>query len=165
LKGKIQKYFSFRGYGFIETDESEDNVFFHRSNYPIHEIPSIGQDVEFSVAETPKGKEAKNIRLLGPGSDTLKEQEIKTPKTPSTEKQPEETPESVEDLDQIPGVGPKYRQLLRAAKVETLKDIAGYAPGILLTNLLAVNQEKKITKRPPTLANIEEWIEKAKNKV
>ena len=87
-----------------------------------------------------------------------------TPETPSTEKQPEETTTSVEDLDQMPGVGPKYRQLLRAARIKTIKDIAGYTPEILLANLLAVNQEENITKRPPTLANIEDWIEKAKNK-
>ncbi|MHA2061796.1 MAG: DUF4332 domain-containing protein [Candidatus Sifarchaeia archaeon] len=164
MKGKILKYFSFRGYGFIETDESEDNVFFHKSNYPIHEVPSIGQDVEFNVAETTKGKEAKDIRLIEPGSDTLEEQEIQTPETPSAEKQPEETPTSVEDLEQMPGVGPKYWQLLKAAQVKTIKDIAGYEPEILLANLLAVNQEENITKRPPTLANIEDWIEKAKNK-
>jgi cold shock CspA family protein len=164
LKGKIQKYFSFRGYGFIETDESEDNVFFHRSNYPRHEIPSVGQYVEFRIVETSKGKEANDIRLIEPGSDTLEEQEVRTPVTPSSEKKPEETPTSVEDLDQMPGVGPKYRQLLRAAQVKTIKDIAGYAPELLLANLLAVNQKENITKRPPTLANIEDWIEKAKNK-
>ncbi|MCW4049543.1 MAG: DUF4332 domain-containing protein [Candidatus Bathyarchaeota archaeon] len=164
LKGKIQKYFSFRGYGFIEIDESEDNIFFHKSNYPINEIPAIGQYVEFSVIETPKGKEAQEIRLIEPGSETPEEQEIETPETPSTEEQPEETPATEEDLDQMPGVGPKYRQLLKAAQVKTIKDIAGYEPDVLLEKLLAVNQEENITKRPPTLANIEDWITKAKNK-
>lgn len=75
MKGKIQKYFSFRGFGFIEISDSEDNIFFHKSNYPLNEIPSIGQDVEFSIAETPKGKEAQDIKLINSGSDTVEEQE------------------------------------------------------------------------------------------
>jgi cold shock CspA family protein len=163
LKGKIQKYFSFRGYGFIETDESEDNFFFHKSNYPPHEIPSIGQNVEFKIVETPKGNEAQDIRVIKPGSETIQEEEILAEETPSEEEQPEEIPVSIENLDQITGIGPKYRQLLRAAQVNTIKDVVGYEPETLLAKLLAVNQEENITKRPPTLANIEDWIEKAKN--
>jgi cold shock CspA family protein len=115
LKGTIQKYFSNRGFGFIEIDGKEDNVFFHRSNYPVNEIPAIGQDVEFTIVDTPKGNEA------------------------------------------------KYRELLKAAKVNTIKDIAGYEPDALLEKLLAVNQEENITKRPPTLAKVEDWVKKAKN--
>ena len=75
----------------------------------------------------------------------------------------DEVPESVDDLDQMQGVGPKYQELLRAAKVKSIKDIAGYAPEALLEKLLAVNQEENITKRPPTLAKVEDWVEKAKN--
>ena len=62
MKGTIQKYFSNRGFGFIEIEGEEDNIFFHRSNYPVNEIPTIGQAVEFTIADTPKGKEAKEIK-------------------------------------------------------------------------------------------------------
>jgi len=160
LKGTIQKYFSNRGFGFIEIDGSEDNIFFHRSNYPVNDIPSIGQDVEFIIVETPKGNEAKEIKLVAPVSDAP-EEEPEEAAAPADEA--EEVPESVDDLDQMQGVGPKYQELLRAAKVKSIKDIAGYAPEALLEKLLAVNQEENITKRPPTLAKVEDWVEKAKN--
>ena len=160
MKGTIQKYFSNRGFGFIEIDGSEDNIFFHRSNYPVNEIPSIGQDVEFIIVDTPKGNEAKEIKLVAPVSDAP-EEEPEEAAAPTDEA--EEVPESVDDLDQMQGVGPKYQELLRAAQVKSIKDIAGYAPEALLEKLLAVNQEENITKRPPTLAKVEDWVEKAKN--
>ena len=160
MKGTIQKYFSNRGFGFIEIDGSEDNIFFHRSNYPVNDIPSIGQDVEFILVETPKGNEAKEIKLVAHVSDAP-EEEPEEAAAPADEA--EEVPESVDDLDQMQGVGPKYQELLRAAKVKSIKDIAGYAPEALLEKLLAVNQEENITKRPPTLAKVEDWVEKAKN--
>ena len=160
MKGTIQKYFSNRGFGFIEIDGSEDNIFFHRSNYPVNDIPSIGQDVEFIIVDTPKGNEAKEIKLVAAVSDAP-EEEPEEAAAPADEA--EEVPESVDDLDQMQGVGPKYQELLRAAKVKSIKDIAGYAPEALLEKLLAVNQEENITKRPPTLAKVEDWVEKAKN--
>jgi len=160
LKGTIQKYFSNRGFGFIEIEGSEDNIFFHRSNYPVNDIPSIGQDVEFIIVDTPKGNEAKEIKLVAPVSDAP-EEEPEEAAAPAEEA--EEVSESVDDLDQMQGVGPKYQELLRAAKVKSIKDIAGYAPEALLEKLLAVNQEENITKRPPTLAKVEDWVEKAKN--
>ena len=160
MKGTIQKYFSNRGFGFIEIDGSEDNIFFHRSNYPVNDIPSIGQDVEFIIVDTPKGNEAKEIKLVAPVSDAPEEE---PEEAAALADEAEEVPESVDDLDQMQGVGPKYQELLRAAKVKSIKDIAGYAPEALLEKLLAVNQEENITKRPPTLAKVEEWVEKAKN--
>jgi len=165
LKGTIQKYFSNRGFGFIEIDGSEDNIFFHRSNYPVNEIPSIGQDVEFIIVDTPKGNEAKEIKLVAPVSDAP-EEEPEEPEEPkeaaATEDEAEEAPASIDDLDQMQGIGPKYQELLRAAQVKSIKDIAGYEPEALLEKLLAVNQEENITKRPPTLAKVEDWVEKAK---
>jgi len=149
LKGTIQKYFSNRGFGFIEIDGKEDNIFFHRSNFPVNEIPSIGQDVEFTIVETPKGNEAKEIKLVASAPEaseepeevaTLEEEpeEVATleeePEEVATpEEVPEEAPASVDNLDQMQGIGPKYQELLN------------------------------ITKRPPTLAKVEDWVEKAKN--
>ncbi len=159
MKGTIQKYFSNRGFGFIEIDGSEDNIFFHRSNYPVNDIPSIGQDVEFIIAETPKGNEAKEIKLVAPVSDAPEEE---PEEAAATEDEAEEAPASIDDLGQMQGVGPKYQELLRAAQVKSIKDIAGYVPEALLEKLLAVNQEENITKRPPTLAKVEDWVEKAK---
>ena len=166
MKGTIQKYFSNRGFGFIEIEGREGNLFFHRSNYPVNEIPSIGQDVEFVIVETPKGDEAKEIKLATAVTDAPEEVVEEAPaveEAAAPAEEPVEATESVDDLDQMSGVGPKYQKLLRAAKVSSIKDIAGYEPDALLKKMLAVNQEESITKRPPTLAKVEDWVEKAKN--
>ena len=66
MKGKIAKYFSYKGYGFIEVEESKDDIFFHSSNYPVTSIPEVNTQVEFKVIETPKGKEATEITVASP---------------------------------------------------------------------------------------------------
>ena len=63
MKGKIKKYFSYRRYGFIEVEGQEDDIFFHASNYPINSIPSVNQEVAFMLNDTPKGKEAIEIKI------------------------------------------------------------------------------------------------------
>ena len=168
MKGTIQKYFSNRGFGFIEIEGEDDNIFFHRSNYPVNEIPTIGQAVEFTIADTPKGKEAKEIKpaaaaAAAPEEAVPEKEEAAPEEEVAPEEEPEEAPEAEEDLDQMSGVGPKYRELLKAAGVKTIKDIAGYEADALLEKLLAVNEEKSITKRPPTLAKVEAWVAKAKS--
>ena len=81
MKGRIQKYFSSRKYGFIETDESEDNIFFHKSNYRSQDIPSIGQNVEFKIVETPKGNEARDIKVIKSDMEAVQEQEKQAEET------------------------------------------------------------------------------------
>jgi len=66
VKGKIKKYLSYRGYGFIEVEENEKDIFFHSSNFQSTEIPRQGEEVEFRVIDTPKGKEAVDVKLLPP---------------------------------------------------------------------------------------------------
>jgi len=64
VNGKISKYLSFRGYGFINSKEYEKDIFFHLSNYPPRQIPIHNQLVEFDIKETTKGLEAVNIKIL-----------------------------------------------------------------------------------------------------
>lgn len=64
MKGKILKYFLHRGFGFIKSDESEDELFFHNSNYPLMEKPEVGNYIEFDIEESPKGKQAVNIKSI-----------------------------------------------------------------------------------------------------
>jgi len=63
MKGIIKKYLSYGRYGFIEVEGEEDDIFFHASNYPNSSIPSVDQEVEFMVNDTPKGKEAIEIKI------------------------------------------------------------------------------------------------------
>jgi len=151
VKGKIKKYLSYRGYGFIEVEDSEKDIFFHSSNFQSTELPGQGLEVEFRVIDTPKGKEAVDVKVAPPDAE-------EAPEEPAEE---EQVPESASDLDELNGVGPKYRELLTAAGVKTIKGITEYAPEVLLANLLAVNESQGITKRPPTLDVVKEWIKTA----
>jgi cold shock CspA family protein len=151
VKGKIKKYLSYRGYGFIEFEESEKDIFFHSSNFQSTEIPSENQEVEFRVIDTPKGKEAVDVKVVPHGVEQVSEEPAET----------EQIPETVVDLGELNGVGPKYLELLTAAGIKSVKTITEYAPEVLLANLLAVNEAQDITKRPPTLPLVKEWIQAA----
>ncbi len=61
--GKVSFFHDRKGYGFIETDESDDDVFFHMDDIDGPE-PSEGQEVEFEVEQAPKGPRAKNITFV-----------------------------------------------------------------------------------------------------
>ncbi len=126
MNGKIVKYFSRRGFGFITPENSQDEIFFHVSNFPEEAPPEIGQSVGFELIETPKGNEAKNITVLGG------EPEDKPTQVESTE---EETPEEETPEDAVPeasslgigdikGVGKATAEKLMGAGFETLELIA-----------------------------------------
>jgi len=70
-------------------------------------------------------------------------------------------PETGIDLGELNGVGPKYLELLMAAGINSVKSITEYEPEALLANLLAVNEAQGITKRPPKLPLVKEWIQAA----
>jgi CspA family cold shock protein len=110
LKGKIKKYFSFRGFGFIAPENSQEEIFFHVSNYPDQVQPEVGKDVEFEVIETPKGKEATNITIL----------------TDMTASEPLETGSpkaSTPKIRDIKGVGKATEEKLRVAGFDTVESI------------------------------------------
>jgi small subunit ribosomal protein S3 len=68
---------------------------------------------------------------------------------------------TIEDLETLEGVGATYQKLLNAAGVENLQSLSSKDPEKLLEIMNAVNDKEDITKRPPTLSNVEEWISKA----
>ena len=151
MKGKIKKYLSYRGYGFIDYDESEKDLFFHSSNFQSTEVPSENQEVEFRIIETPKGKEAVDVKLVTSSIEQVSDEEDES----------EEIPVQVNELDNLDGIGPKYLELLEAAGIKTVNSLSEYAPEELLVKLLAVNETKEITKRPPTLPLVEKWVQAA----
>ncbi|MBN1429036.1 MAG: cold-shock protein [Anaerolineae bacterium] len=60
----IVKWFScIKGYGFIEPDGSDREVFVHYSSIAGHGCRDLieGQRVEFSIADTPTGLTATNV--------------------------------------------------------------------------------------------------------
>jgi predicted flap endonuclease-1-like 5' DNA nuclease len=66
------------------------------------------------------------------------------------------------DLFRIKGIGEEYSNLLEAAGVDTVIELAGRNPVNLLEKLKAVNGEKGLVRRLPTLAMVTSWVETAK---
>lgn len=66
------------------------------------------------------------------------------------------------DLYRISGVGSEYSELLEAAGVDTVPELAQRNAANLVQAMAAVNQEKKLTRQVPTESEVGRWIEQAK---
>ena len=66
------------------------------------------------------------------------------------------------DLFRIKGVGEEYSDLLEAAGVDTVPELAQRNPEHLYQKLVAVNQEKELVRRLPNQAQVSDWVEQAK---
>jgi predicted flap endonuclease-1-like 5' DNA nuclease len=66
------------------------------------------------------------------------------------------------DLFRIKSVGEEYADLLEAAGVDTVPELAQRNPENLYQKLVAVNQEKKRVRRLPDQARVSNWVEQAK---
>jgi len=67
------------------------------------------------------------------------------------------------DLFRIKGVAEEYSDLLEEAGVDTVVELAQRNPENLHEKLLAVNAEKKLVRRDPSLKEVQSWVEQAKN--
>jgi predicted flap endonuclease-1-like 5' DNA nuclease len=66
------------------------------------------------------------------------------------------------DLYRIKGVSEGYAELLEAAGVDTVPELATRNPNNLHAKLLEVIQEKRVYRTPPELADDESWVSQAK---
>ena len=66
------------------------------------------------------------------------------------------------DLFRIKGVGEEYSDLLEEAGVDTVVELSRRNPENLHGKLLEANEEKKLMRRPPRLAEVKDWVEQAK---
>jgi predicted flap endonuclease-1-like 5' DNA nuclease len=67
------------------------------------------------------------------------------------------------DLFRVKGVGEEYADLLEEAGVDTVPELAQRNPENLYQKLLAVNREKKLVRRLPTQAQVNDWVGQAKS--
>jgi len=65
LEGIVKKWLDGRGFGFIEVDDSEDDVFVHHSELQGTYSLMGGQKVEFEVEDSYKGPRATNVKVIG----------------------------------------------------------------------------------------------------
>jgi predicted flap endonuclease-1-like 5' DNA nuclease len=66
------------------------------------------------------------------------------------------------DLFRIDGVQRQYAELLEAAGVDTIPELAQRVPAHLLPALAAVNDKKNLVRKLPTADQVAEWVSQAR---
>ena len=66
-------------------------------------------------------------------------------------------------LFRIKGIGPQFSELLEAAGVDTVKELATRRADNLAAKMLEVNEQKHLTKVVPTEKMLQDMIDQAKN--
>ncbi len=67
------------------------------------------------------------------------------------------------DLFRIKGIASQFAELLKAAGVDTVKELRTRNPENLHAKLTEVNEEKKLTRVVPALSQVEDFIQQAKD--
>jgi len=65
LEGTVKRWLTGRGYGFIDVDGDDDDIFVHHTDLQDAYALMQGQKVEFDVESTPKGPRAVNVKVVG----------------------------------------------------------------------------------------------------
>jgi predicted flap endonuclease-1-like 5' DNA nuclease len=66
------------------------------------------------------------------------------------------------DLFRVKGIGTQYSDLLEAAGVDTVKELAQRRADNLIAKMAEVNETKKLVRQLPTEGQVAAWIEDAK---
>jgi predicted flap endonuclease-1-like 5' DNA nuclease len=66
------------------------------------------------------------------------------------------------DLMRIKGIGGEYAELLEAAGVDTVPELATRKAENLFSKILEVNETKKLVRKLPVLTQVEDWVAQAK---
>ena len=66
------------------------------------------------------------------------------------------------DLFRVKGVGPQFAELLEAAGVDTVKELAHRKAENLAAKMEEVNAEKKLVRRVPVVAEVQKMVDYAK---
>ena len=62
-KGNVDFFNDTGGYGFISTDDADDDVFFHMEDVGGPDLEE-GTEIEFDIEQAPKGPRATNVTRL-----------------------------------------------------------------------------------------------------
>ncbi|MBN1631254.1 MAG: DUF4332 domain-containing protein [Thermoleophilia bacterium] len=69
---------------------------------------------------------------------------------------------NMSDLFRVKGVGEQFSDLLEAAGVDTVAELAQRKAENLQAKMVEVNEEKNLVRRVPTLKEVTSWVEQAK---
>ena len=63
VNGKVDFFHDRKGYGFIVSDDSDEDVFFHMDDVDGPDL-NEGDEVEFDLESSPKGPRAANVQRV-----------------------------------------------------------------------------------------------------
>lgn len=66
------------------------------------------------------------------------------------------------DLFRIKGIGTQYSELLEAAGVDTVRELAQRNPDNLHAAMVETNNRKKLVRQAPGIQNVKDWVAQAK---
>jgi predicted flap endonuclease-1-like 5' DNA nuclease len=128
------------------------------SNYKIEEIEGIGEKMGAKFREAGINSTDK---LLA-GTKTKKQRKDLAEATGISEKLVLKFA-NMADLFRINGIGEEFSELLEVAGVDTVPELAMRKAENLTVKMEEVNAVKKLTRRTPSLKEVEKWIEEAKS--
>ncbi|HMO39967.1 MAG TPA: DUF4332 domain-containing protein [Saprospiraceae bacterium] len=127
------------------------------ANYKIEEIEGIGP----VMGEKLRAAGVKTTDALLENTKTKKQRQDLAEATGISEKLILRFA-NMADLFRINGVGQEFAELLEAAGVDTVPELAQRRPDNLTAKMEEVNAEKKLTRRTPSLKEVEKWVAEAK---
>ena len=127
------------------------------SNYKIEEIEGIGEKLGAKLREVGINSTDK----LLDATKTRKQRKELSESTGISEKLVLKFA-NMADLFRINGIGEEFSELLEAAGVDTVVELATRNAENLTQKMEEVNVLKKLTRRTPALKEVEKWIAEAK---
>jgi predicted flap endonuclease-1-like 5' DNA nuclease len=127
------------------------------ANYKIEEIEGIGP----ALGEKFRSAGITSTDKLLAGTKTKKQRQQLAEASGISEKQVLKFA-NMADLFRISGIGQEYAELLEAAGVDTVPELAMRKPENLAPKMEELNAEKKLTRRTPSLKEVEKWVAEAK---
>lgn len=127
------------------------------ANYKIEEIEGIGPVLGQKFREN----DIKDTNGLLKACLTKKQRKELAEKTGISEAQILKFANQV-DLFRVKGIGSEYAELLEAAGVDTVKELAQRNPENLVEKMQEVNDVKNLVRRVPPLKSVQNWVEQAK---
>ncbi|MFN4199263.1 MAG: DUF4332 domain-containing protein [Flavobacterium sp.] len=127
------------------------------ANYKIEEIEGIGP----VMGEKLRAVGVNNTDKLLEATKTKKQRQDLAASTDISEKLILRFA-NMADLFRITGVGQEFAELLEAAGVDTVPELAQRRPDNLTAKMEEVNETKKLTRRTPSLTEVEKWVAEAK---
>lgn len=70
-KAKLVSWNQKRFFGFLQVEGEQVDYFVHGSQLPVGYMPNLGDSFECELRQTPKGVQARSIRVLSGGTGSL----------------------------------------------------------------------------------------------